>query len=190
MLKRGIGRSCLATILLAFVVLISLTRIAGSEGEPPQPTIKAALAIPDPYQLDMLIRSALIALHHGNQTGNYTVFRDLAAPEFQRVNTPADLGESFAKLRNQKLDLIPIIFFTPKPFQRPHIDERGMLRLTGFFPTQPLQLNFDFAYAHVNGDWRVFAIAVEAVPAAQAASDNPTAQTVATKNQSDFGQLE
>jgi hypothetical protein len=175
MLKHGIGRSCLATILLAFVVLILLTRIAGSEGEPPQPTIKAAIAIPDPYQLDMLIRSTLIALHHANQSGNYAVFRDLAAPEFQSTNTAADLGAIFANLRNQKLDLMPIIFFTPKPFQHPHLDENGMLRLVGYFPTQPLQLNFDLAYQQVFGDWRVFGISVEAV---QAVAQAPPALTI------------
>ena len=43
-----------------------------------------------------LIRSSLLALHHANVTGNYTVLRDLSAPSFRSRNTAADLSGSFA----------------------------------------------------------------------------------------------
>jgi hypothetical protein len=46
-----------------------------------------------------LIRSTLLTLNDANRSGNYTVLRDLAAPDFQARNTAADLSQSFSDLR-------------------------------------------------------------------------------------------
>jgi hypothetical protein len=59
--------------------------------QPPQPQA------PKPAQIDrngvlILIRETLLALDQANKTGNYTVLRDLGAPEFQN-NTAARLAE-------------------------------------------------------------------------------------------------
>src|SRR5262245_26287516 len=43
-----------------------------------------------------LVRSALLTLNDANRCGNYTVLRDLAAPDFQARNTAADLARIFA----------------------------------------------------------------------------------------------
>jgi hypothetical protein len=37
-----------------------------------------------------LIRSTLLTLNDANRSGNYTVLRDLATPDFQARNTAAD----------------------------------------------------------------------------------------------------
>ena len=44
-----------------------------------------------------------------------------------------------------------------------------MLRLTGAFPTRPLQINFDLLFQNVGGQWRLFGISVATpqVPAQQ-----------------------
>jgi hypothetical protein len=52
----------------------------------------------------------------------------------------------------------------------PAIDERGMLHLTGMYPTQPLQIHFDLIFQNVAGQWRLFSISV-ATP--KAAPENP-----------------
>ena len=53
----------------------------------------------------ILIRSTLLALDQANKTGNYTVLRDLGAPGFQATNNPAQLGDIFANLRRERIDL-------------------------------------------------------------------------------------
>ena len=45
-----------------------------------------------------------------------------------------------------------------------------MLRLTGFFLTQPDRLNFDLIYQFVEGQWRLFGIAADTTPNASSAS--------------------
>ena len=51
------------------------------------------LVVPAPEVLLMMIRSTLIALHHGNITGNYSVLRELSAPGFQTANSAASLSQ-------------------------------------------------------------------------------------------------
>jgi len=162
---------------------------ASAQQNPPQPNVPAApvaaappvmiapaaergVNLPDPFRLDMLIRSTLIALNQANESGNYTVFRDLAASAFQGANSAADLSELFGPLRRQRIDIMPIIFVPPKPTQAPRIDEGGHLRLVGYFPTQPLQVNFDLTFQQAGADWKLYSISVAPVPAEPAVAAN------------------
>jgi hypothetical protein len=119
----------------------------------------------------LLINSALIALNQANATGNYTVLYDMAAPGFQRANSPERLAKLFSNLRSRNLDLTPILLFQPKLYQRPQMNDRGMIRITGFFPTSPERVNFDLFYQPVKGKWRLYGIAAntQRVPPQQAA---------------------
>lgn len=153
---------------------------ASSPQAQPQPAPQGP-ALPDAFKLNMMIRSAIIALNQANQTGNYTVLQDLAAPSFRAANDSARLARIFAQLRARQLDLSPILFFTPKLVQQPQIAPNGILRLVGFFPTAPERVNFDLYFQMVEGQWRIFGIGVTtsqadvtaAVPP-QAAPQGPT----------------
>ena len=125
-----------------------------------------APTVPDQYRLNLLIRSTIIALNQANKTGNYSVLRDLGSPSFQSANSAARLAEIFSAQRHANLDLAPVLFFTPTLVRAPAIDADGMLRLTGFFPTQPQQVNFDLAFEFIQGEWRHFGVSVETQPVA------------------------
>jgi hypothetical protein len=128
----------------------------------PQPTAAA----PQPeYQVSVeqtlyLIRSTLLTLNDANRSGNYTVLRDLAAPEFQARNTAADLAQIFSDLRRRNFDLFAAAVAAPQLTATPAVDAKRMLRVTGYFPTRPLQINFDLAFQAVGGQWRLFGISV------------------------------
>jgi hypothetical protein len=137
----------------------------------------AAQAAPKPAQIDrngvlILIRSALIALDQGNKTGNYTVLRDLGAPGFQS-NTAARLAEIFATQRRDNIDLSGVAVLEPQLTLLPQIEANGMLRMAGFFPSVPTQVNFELVFAPVNGQWRLFGISVNFGQAAPAAPNPP-----------------
>jgi hypothetical protein len=125
----------------------------------------ANLPIPEPIGLVVLIRSTLVALNQANQTGNYSVLRDLAAPSFQAANTQAQLAVAFTTLRDQKLDMAGIVAVTPELTEPPGIDPNGMLRLVGFFPTEPQRINFQLAFQPVAGTWRPIGLAIGTSPA-------------------------
>ena len=138
---------------------------------------------PKPAQIDrngvlILVRSSLLALDQANKTGNYTVLRDIGAPGFQS-NSAARLGEIFAKLRNDNLDLSGVAVIDPQLNLLPQIEANGLMRMAGFFPSVPTQVNFDLSFAPVNGQWRLFGISVsigQSGPAAPEPPSPPTAQ--------------
>ena len=143
-----------------------------SEVQEPDPPVPNPLpTMPSDDKLLILINSALIALNQANATGNYTVLRDMAAPGFKRVNSPERLAKVFSDLRSRNLDLSPVVLFQPKLYRKPEINQRGMLRITGFFPTSPERVNFDLIFQPVQGKWRLYGIAAntQKAPAPQAA---------------------
>ena len=125
---------------------------------------QAPAAAPKQAQIDrngviILVRSALLALDQANKTGNYTVLRDLGAPAFQ-VNTAARLAEIFAAQRRDNVDLSGVAVIDPQLSLLPQIEANGMMRMAGFFPSVPTQVNFELTYAPVGGQWRLFGISV------------------------------
>jgi hypothetical protein len=112
-----------------------------------------------------LVRSTLMMLNDANRSGNYSVLRDLAAPDFQARNSAADLAQSFADLRRRNFDLFAAALLSPQFTVEPALDSNGRLRLTGFFPTSPLRISFDLTFQSVAGQWRLLAVSVATPPA-------------------------
>jgi hypothetical protein len=134
-------------------------------------------AQPGVEQVLYLIRSTLLTLNDANRSGNYTVLRDLAAPAFQARNTAADLAANFTDLRRRNFDLFAVALTAPQLTASPAIDANKLLRLTGLFPTRPLQINFDLVFEVVNGRWCLDGISIatpEALPQAEAAQQPAT----------------
>lgn len=145
-------------------VVISGVSFAQSSAKEPVPPAGVGVApglVPDPYRLNLLIRTTLIALNQANFTGNYSVIRDLGTPQFQATNSDARLAELFAPLRRRNLDLSPILFFDPKLVREPMLDATGAVRVTGFIPTSPERVLFDMGFAAVAGQWRLSAIVID-----------------------------
>jgi len=119
-----------------------------------------------------LVRSVLLTLNDANRSGNYTVLRDLAAPEFQAKNTAADLAQSFSDLRRRNFDLFGAALIDPQFTSSPALDQNGRLRVTGFFPTRPQRIAFDLLFEVVRGQWRLFGISVATPDAPSTQSRN------------------
>ena len=125
----------------------------------PKPAGRPSPAVSQEQAL-YLVRSTLLTLNDANRSGNYTVLRDLAAPDFQTRNSAADLAQSFADLRRRNFDLFAAALLAPQFTAEPALEAGGKLRLAGFFPTRPLQIRFDLIFQSVNGQWRLFAVSV------------------------------
>jgi hypothetical protein len=104
----------------------------------------------------------MVALDQANQTGNYSVLRDLAAPSFQSKNTAATLASEFAPIRNLNIDLGYTLIATPV-FQFPPAIQGNLLRMRGIFPLRPEAIGFDLLFENVSGQWRLFGIFVAPV---------------------------
>ena len=128
----------------------------------PQIPARAAqqTAPPDRHGQAILIYSALMALDQANATGNYSVLRDLAAPELQATTSPAALAEAFAGYRRLNVALSPAVLYEPHLSAPAAVGGDGTLRLQGYMPTKPLRINFDLTFREVAGSWRLIAVAI------------------------------
>lgn len=148
----------------------AIKKSAPAKAAKPPAAAVPQVSVPDGRRLRLLIYTTLIAVNQANLTGNYSVVRDLAAPSFREVNSSARLAEIFSALRRRNLDLSPILLLEPKLVRPPALMDNALLRLSGFFPSAPEQVNFDLAFQLVGGHWLLFGIAVNTSPAATAAA--------------------
>lgn len=140
----------------------------------PQPSAPApTVAPPDALTVLKLVWSSMAALDHANQTGNYSVLRDLGAPSFQTNNSAATLGGIFQGLRAQQVDLGNALIVTPAYDFPPAIIQGGLLRVRGTFPLRPNAIGFDLLFQNVSGQWRLFGIAAVPLVAQQPQSVPP-----------------
>ncbi len=118
----------------------------------------------DPIVAAMLVKTAIIALQHANQTGNFTVLRDMGTPLFRERFDPARLAAVFAGLRARGINLSPVLMLSPS-LEKPPEFNGNQLRLIGSFPTKPLQIRYELVFLQLDGVWRIDGMAVDAVPA-------------------------
>ena len=120
--------------------------------------------MPQDIFISKLIWSTMAAVDHANRTGNYSVLRDLGAPNFQANNTAASLAGVFAGIRNQGYDVGNSLLVVPVYDIPPTIVEGGMMRIRGTFPLRPNALAFDLLFQPVEARWSLFGIALAPVP--------------------------
>jgi len=151
--------ACLRFWIAALFLAAVLTGAASAQPNTTQPKQSPTQPVSSNQAL-YLVRSTLLTLNDANHSGNYTVLHDLAAPDFQTRNSAADLAQSFADLRRRNFDLFAAALLAPQFSAEPSLDANGRMRLTGYFPTRPLQINFDLTFQSVGGQWRLLGIAV------------------------------
>ena len=134
------------------------------------------VVMPDAEKIVLLVRTTLLTLNDALQTGNFTVLRDIGAPGFHDANTAGSLAQSFAEFAAKGVDLSPVSVIAPQLTETPSLDQaKGMLRLKGYFPGRPVQINFEVLFQAVDGRWRLFGLSVQPGPAV-AGQPAPSAQ--------------
>ena len=116
--------------------------------------------VPSGLELNKLIWSTMAAVDHANQSGNYSVLRDNAAPGFQMLNNPAALAQIFTNLRDSRIDLSNTLLLAPTYAAPPTLVERDVVRVQGSFGLRPTAIAFDLYYQWVQGRWRLYGVSI------------------------------
>ena len=144
---------------------------AAAPATPPQ---APQLVMPDAERIILLVRTTLLTLNDALHTGNFTVLRDVAAPSFSQANSAARLAAIFGNLTKQAVDLSATAIIVPQLAEPPALDQQNkMLRIKGFFPGQPVRIDFDIIYQAVEGRWRLFGLSVQPTNVAAVAGAQP-----------------
>lgn len=121
---------------------------------------QSKLTVPSRHVQVMLIRNCLASVNHASITGNFTVLRDLGSARFRRQYKASDLSVAFQGLREQNIDLSPVLVHYPKLTQPPELNEDGRLRLVGYCATEPVPVRFDLAFQFGPLGWGIDDIGV------------------------------
>jgi hypothetical protein len=178
------------TALMASVTILVLGGLASAQAPGIPATAShgqsspAQAVMPDAEKIVLLLRTTLVTLNDAMQTGNFTVLRDVGAPSFSEANSAARLSQSFSDLASKGIALSAVTVIAPQLTEPPGLDQqKGMLHLKGYFPGNPVQINFEVLYQSVDGRWRLFGLSVQPgtpTPAPQAA-DGAKSSSVKTK---------
>ena len=151
-----------------------------SQLPPPRKPVAGA-SLPPPESLLTMVHGAIIAIHQANFTGDYSVLHALGTRELQVRTTPSAFSKAFKPLRDQKIDLSPVLLLPVQFTEPPSVRPDGMLRLAGYFPSRPQQVNFTIVYYPVARYWRIDALSVSTSPAGAASpvASAPASQMMA-----------
>jgi hypothetical protein len=133
---------------------------ATAQAPPPKAGAADAASQQNAIIVATLVRTTLVALDQANVTGNYTVFRELAAPSFRDRNSDANLALIFAPLRNAGINLSAVVVLEPQLTASPTIDANRMLHITGTLATKPAPVRFELLFQAIDSQWRLFGISV------------------------------
>ncbi len=163
--------------ILFVVILGSATSEAGPEIK------KGAAKSVDRLLAVLLIRDAISAINHGNWTGNYTVLRDISAPNFSAANDATRLAAIFEPIRREGLDLSPVLVVDPVLEENVITQPGNRLKLKGYFPSLPRYIKFSALFEPVEGRWRLFGIGVSSLnPAAHPSNQDPDLPLLSEKD--------
>ena len=139
---------------------------ATAQTEVQRPTAQPpASQVPVPSQLELskMMWSTVLAVDHANRSGNYSVLRDMSSQGFQIANNAARLGEVFAGLRNQQVDLANALLVPATYIDAPRMVQTNVLQLRGLFQLRPNAIYFDVYFIWEQGGWKLHGIDLQAV---------------------------
>lgn len=155
---------------VVFVVFLLMSGDSSAGALPQKVGVQPAVkTVKDLRGASLLVRNAIIALNQASLTGNYSVFRDLAAPSLRESMTVARLSEYFKPLRDSGVDMSGALLYGPQFRKPPVIIRKKLLWLEGYVPTRPKQIEFKLVYQKVKGKWRFLDVDIRLKSAAVAA---------------------
>jgi hypothetical protein len=122
--------------------------------------------IPSPFSQEVLIKTSLLTLNDANVTGNYTVLHAKLAKPFREQFTPDKLKQAFKPFVDKKIDFEVVAARPPTASKDAELDERGVLRLNGFFDLTNARVLYDLAFVVSEGDWKPIKLDVDVKPVA------------------------
>ncbi len=125
------------------------------------PIAQAQNKVPSELALEALVKASLLSFNDANVTGNYTVFHERLSKPFRDKFSPEQLKETFKDFSQKHIDIHVVAAFKPTYAESPKIDPEGKLQVKGYFPTEPVRVNFELGFIPSDAEWRLILIHVK-----------------------------
>ncbi len=103
-----------------------------------------------------LVETTMIMLIKAIETNNYSDIYNASSYEFKKSVSKQRLSKAFSPLK-KAVSLRKIKKLTPV-IEEKTVSDKGVLKITGHYPTSPNILNFEFEYIKNNGEWKIFGL--------------------------------
>lgn len=145
--------------------ILSLTRKAAGlrEKEPAEAITSQPAAgkeIPSEETLTSVINETISLLGAGINQNDFNDFYGHISKLWQSQTDEPSLKMAFREFMEKKIDLTIVQGQTPVLSEAPYIDQDGVLRLKGYYPTQPYIVQFDLGYLYEHPQWKLISINV------------------------------
>jgi len=117
--------------------------------------------VPSERALEVLVKTSLLSFNDANVTGNYTVLHEKLSKPFRQEFPPEKLKEAFKEFSEKNIDIELIAALKPSYEQPPSIDPEGKLVIKGYFPTEPIRVNFNLAFIPSDAEWKLIRLNVK-----------------------------
>ena len=116
--------------------------------------------LPTDEKSKTLILDSLLDFNKALQEQSFDSFHAKISRAWQEQITSDKLKEVFQQFIDKKLDIASIKTVDPILSEPPQINSDGLLVLQGYYPTQPLKVNFRLKYVYEHPMWKLFGINV------------------------------
>ena len=124
-------------------------------------TAQAQNKVPSERALEVLVKTSLLSFNDANVTGNYAVLHEKLSKPFRQEFPPEKLKEAFKEFSEKNIDIELIAALKPTYEPLPSIDSEGKLVVKGYFPTEPIRVNFNLAFIPSDGEWKLIRLNVK-----------------------------
>lgn len=113
------------------------------------------LVMPSDKELDQMMAETLGDFALAVNTSNFSQFHAKLAQNLQSQTTPKKLHSSFRSFTDKGLDPVFYTQNSPTLSTPPYVQRDGVLKLEGFYPTQPLKTYFKMNYLYEDTAWKL-----------------------------------
>jgi hypothetical protein len=121
-------------------------------------TAVASTSLPPAAELEQMVTATLLDFNEAVQAKDFTGFYGTLSAIWRNETTPAKLRTVFKEFVDKNIDLSLIKGIKPQLAPATAVNDDGLLVVTGDFPTQPSQIQFELKYAHERAGWKLIGI--------------------------------